>query len=82
MANSVKRTFRFEPVRYLIKVSGKLSGDWSDLLSGMEITTENDDQETQVTSLVGIVNDQAALRGILSKIWDLNLTVITVKRIG
>ena len=37
--------------------------------------------EGGVTTLTGPVADQSALRGILSKIWDLNLTLISVRRI-
>jgi hypothetical protein len=33
-----------------------------------------------VTTLTGTLPDQAALRGLLSRIWDLNLTLIAVKR--
>jgi hypothetical protein len=51
--------------------------DWSDWLEGMVISHVDD-----ITVLRGKVLDQAALRGILSKIWDLNLTVISVKQIG
>lgn len=32
--------------------------------------------------MTGPVADQAALRGILSKVWDLNLTLLSVTRIG
>ena len=34
-----------------------------------------------ITTLTGPVADQAALRGILTKVWDLNLTLISVTRI-
>jgi len=42
----------------------------------MTITFESD-----ITILTGAVADQAALRGILSRIWDLNLTLISVNRV-
>jgi hypothetical protein len=50
--------------------------DWSDWLEGMVISHDDD-----ITILRGKLLDQAALRGILSKIWDLNLTVISVRQI-
>ena len=64
------------PVTYEIKVEGRLDENWSDWFSGMAVTLEDD-----VTILTGAVADQAALRGILTKIWDLNLTLISINRI-
>jgi hypothetical protein len=61
---------------YQIQVQGKLDESWSDWFSGMTITFEGG-----ITTLTGPVADQAALRGILSKIWDLNLTLVSVTRI-
>jgi hypothetical protein len=58
---------------YQIKVQGKLDESWSDWFSGMDIACENG-----ITTLTGAVVDQVALRGILSKIWDLNLGLISV----
>ena len=61
---------------YQIQVRGKLDESWSDWLSGMTITSESG-----ITTLTGPVADQAALRGLLSKIWDLNLVLISAIRI-
>jgi hypothetical protein len=64
------------PMTYQIQVQGRLDKDWSDWFSGMTVTFEGG-----VTTLTGTVADQSALRGILTKIWDLNLTLISVRRI-
>jgi hypothetical protein len=61
---------------YRISVQGKLDEDWSDWLDGMTITFER-----STTTLTGPVADQPALRGILDRIWDLNLTLISVTRV-
>ncbi len=61
---------------YQIKVQGKLDAKWSDWFNGLTVTLESD-----ITTLTGAVVDQAALRGILDKIWDLNLTLISINRI-
>jgi hypothetical protein len=66
-------------VTYQIKVEGKLDEGWSDSLGGMTVTFESG--HAPITTLTGAVADQAALRGILSKIWDLNLMVISVTQI-
>jgi len=60
------------PAMYRIKVRGRLDERWSDWFNGMTITPERG-----ITTLTGAL-DQAKLRGILSKIWDLNLTLISV----
>jgi hypothetical protein len=65
--------------RYQIKVQGKLDEGWSDWFSGMTVTFGSG--RAPITTLTGAVADQSALRGILSKIWDLNLTLISVRRI-
>ena len=61
---------------YQIKVKGMLDRRWSDWFNGLTIKTENVD--SPVTTLTGPVIDQARLRGIISKLWDLNLVVISV----
>jgi phosphohistidine swiveling domain-containing protein len=67
-------------VTYQIKIKGKLDERWTEWFGGMTISVEGECDGTLGTTLTGPVVDQAALRGILSKIWDLNLTLISVKR--
>jgi hypothetical protein len=66
-------------VTYEIKVEGRLDEGWSDSFSGMMVTF--DSGRAPITTLTGAVADQAALRGMLCKLWDLNLTLISVRRI-
>ena len=61
---------------YEIKLRGRLDKNWSDWLEGMSISYEGD-----ITVLKGQIIDQAALRGVLTRIWDLNRTVISVNQI-
>jgi len=70
-----------KPMTYRIKVQGTLDERWSDWFSGMAITSEIGGDGLPITSLTGPVADQAILRGVLVKIWDLNLTLISVARI-
>jgi hypothetical protein len=60
---------------YEIQVLGILDESWSGWFGGMMITVEKD-----VTTMCGSVPDQTALRGILDRIWDLNLALISVRR--
>ena len=61
---------------YQIKVRGEIDARWSDWFDGVSIASDGD-----VTTLIGPIIDQAVLRGILTKIWDLNLTLISVNSI-
>jgi hypothetical protein len=81
MANTAKEMFGCPPARYQIRVKGIFRESWSDWLSGMEISTEEEIEGSLVTVMVGSALDQAALRGILCKIWDLNLTILSVSRV-
>jgi hypothetical protein len=70
-----------DPVSYRIRVQGSLDKRRSDSFEGMTIGLERASDDTLITTLTGAVPDQARLRGILSKLWDLNLTLISVTRI-
>jgi hypothetical protein len=61
---------------YEIRVKGNLDLRWSDWFDGFCITPEGEEE----TLLVGSVADQAALHGMLHKIRDLGLPLLTVQR--
>ena len=67
---------------YQIQVQGKLDEGWSDWFRGMKVAFECANDGSPITTLTGPVADQAALRGILNRIWDLHLTVLSVTRGG
>lgn len=56
-----------------IKVRGILDSKWQDWFEGMEISYEKN-----ITILTGTVNDESHLHGILNRIRDLNLKLISV----
>ena len=62
---------------YQIQVQGRLDDKWVGWFSGLALTFEGD-----TTTLTGAVADQSALRGILTKLWDLNLVLISVNRLN
>ena len=62
---------------YKIQVRGHLDSRWSDWFGGFEMMACSED-----TILTGSVLDQAALHGVLSKIVELGLTIICVKRLN
>ncbi len=60
---------------YQIKVKGKLGSQWSDWFERMTITSEG-----STTTLTGKIPDQPALHGLLIRIRDLGLPLISVER--
>jgi hypothetical protein len=69
-----------QPATYQIKVQGRLDERWTRWFNGLTLTFERGGDGASITTLTGVVADQSALRGILSRIWDLNLTVISITR--
>jgi hypothetical protein len=66
---------------YEIQVLGELDQGWQQWFDGLAATLAYTGDQSPVTTLTGPVADQAALRGMLCKLWDLNLTVISVRRV-
>ena len=66
---------------YRIQIRGPISPIWADWLGRMEITSASEQDEACLTTLTGPIADQAALRGILTRIWDMNLTLVSVTRL-
>lgn len=62
---------------YEIRVKGNLDLRWSDWFDGFSITPVDDGE----TLLIGSVVDQAALHGMLHKIRDLGLPLLSVQRL-
>lgn len=66
---------------YQIRVQGTVSDRWTSWFDGMTIKVEQASDGSQFTTLIGPLTDQAALRGILIKLWNLNLILISVMRV-
>jgi hypothetical protein len=66
-----------QPVIYQIRITGHLSGQWQEWFGGLTITLEENGQ----TAFTGPVMDQAALHGLLRKVRDLGLPLVSVNRI-
>jgi len=60
-----------------IRVQGHLDDRWANWLEGLALTRENDG----TTTLTGRLVDQAALHGVLNTIRDLNLPIVSVRRV-
>ena len=63
-----------QPVIYQIRIRGHLGRQWTDWFSGLTITLEDNGD----TLLTGPVVDQAALHGLLKKVRDLAMPLVSV----
>ncbi len=63
-----------QPIIYQIRIRGHLRPEWTDWFGGLAVTLEDDG----VTLLTGPVVDQAALYGLLKKVRDLGLPLLSV----
>lgn len=66
-----------QPARYQIRVRGHLGAQWKEWFEGLEIRPD----ESGETLLTGPVADQAALHGLLRRIRDTGLTLVSVERV-
>jgi hypothetical protein len=65
------------PVHYEIRLEGVLDQRWTDWFEGLQITCEDDQ-----TLISGPLPDQPALHGVLVKVRDLGLCLISVRRLS
>ena len=71
---SVSTQDHYEPGIYEIRIKGHLDDKWADRFEGLTITLE----DNGFTLLTGPVIDQAALHGLLKKIRDLGMPLVSV----
>ena len=78
MMKELKRKLTLDrPATYQIKVPGHLDESWTEWDGRMTITIESEDDCPPVTTLTGTV-DQAALQGLLRRLYSLGLPLISV----
>jgi hypothetical protein len=77
MKNVKQELTLHRPATYQIKVPGELDESWSDWIQGMTIAVESEGEDPPVTTLTGTV-DQAALHGLLRRLYSLGLPLISV----
>ena len=65
------------PATYQIQVSGHLDESWSDWVEGMMISVESEGEGQAVTTLTGRL-DQAALQGLLRRLYALGLPLVSI----
>ncbi len=78
MSNKIDpKTDPNQPIVYQIRIKGHLDREWTDWFDGLTITLEEDGD----TLLTGSVVDQAALHGLLKKVRDLGLPLVSISPI-
>ena len=66
-----------QPMVYQIRIKGHLGRQWTDWFGGLTLTLEDNGE----TLLTGPVVDQAALHGLLRKVRDLGVPLLSVSRV-
>ncbi len=64
------------PARYEIRVADVLDGRWAAWFDGLQVSTQGEE-----TVICGLLADQPALHGLLTKVRDLGLCLISVRRL-
>lgn len=79
---SIEMRVTHNPARtYFITIEGKIDISWSDWLGGLEIELRKEVDGSHITILSGVLADQAALRGLLNLLWDMNLVLRSIQQV-
>ena len=75
-----RKKFSFtRPGNYRIRVQGFLDERWSERLGGMYITINHREDRGMLATLVGRLQDQAELAGVLNTLYEMHLPLLSVE---
>lgn len=77
MKNSMKKLTLDQLVTYQIKVPGHLETDWCDWAGEMTVSVSEENGGIPITTITGTI-DQAALHGLLRRLYSMCLPLISV----
>jgi len=66
-----------QPISYEIRIQGQMSNQWFDCFDGLAFQVLENDQ----TLIRAILTDKSALHGLLTRIGELNLNILSIKKI-
>jgi hypothetical protein len=69
------------PVSYQIRVQGAVGESWCDYYAGLTIEINDEAGQQPVTTLTGQLQDQAALIGALTRLYDMRLPILSVEHL-
>jgi len=75
--SSISQTIKY----YQITVEGKIDPSWSEWLDDLQLVSRKETNGMICTTLSGALTDQAALRGLLNRLWDLNLVLCSIQQV-
>lgn len=67
--------------KYEIRVKGHIDDGWSHWFEEMRISMEYDEDNLPITVFTGVIQDQAALHGVIARIRDIHMPLISVNQI-
>ncbi len=79
MQNTTQRPRLDQPATYAIKIQGRLDAGWSAWFDDLTVSVAGGGGAPVVTTLTGPVIDQVALHGLLARIRDLGLPLLSVQ---
>ena len=68
-----------QPIEYEIEIQGRLDKKWSGWFDNMNLRIEDETNGPTTTVISGLVADQAALYGLLNRIRDLGIPLLSVQ---
>jgi hypothetical protein len=71
-----------QPGIYRIRIQGNLDAQWAECFEEMEISHETAPDGVQITQLTGDLPDQAAVQGVLQKLYNLGFALISAEMIA
>ncbi len=79
MENNSQRPRLDQRATYAIKIQGRLDAGWSAWFDGLTVSVAGGGSAPAITTLTGPVIDQVALHGLLARIRDLGLPLLSVQ---
>jgi hypothetical protein len=78
----MNQTFSLDqPGAYKISVQGKLDARWADYFEEMQIEVTEQLDGLIITTLTGCLQDQAAVQGVLQKLYNLGFPLLSVEKL-